>query len=156
MASQNLNINQFEPNPIRGQVSLNIAKRGTFTAQVSANQATALHAGDSVILDPAATGPVPQVIAAANSDPKAFYIIFNKQTDVFSAGDVVEITGCFGPVLFLEAKGTIAMGATVEDVVASNQVQTLAAAKARGIALLNGTDGNLLPIMLTTPCVAAS
>ncbi len=154
--SQTLNINQFGLGAIRGQAELQIARRGTMSVKISANQATALVAGAPVILDSAATGPIPQVIAAAASDPKAFYIVFNNKNDSYVAGDICEVTGNFGPVMYLVAETTIAMGATVEDVIANGTVQTLAAGKPRGIALVNGTAGNLVPVMLITPCVTAS
>lgn len=151
-----LNINQFAIAQIRGVADWSIAKFGTLSVKVSDNQATALAAGQPVILDPAATGPIPQVIGALASDPKAFYVAFNEKQDPYVAGEMLEMVGNFGPIIWLKSVGTIAMGATVEDVIASSGVQTLAAAKARGIALLNGVDGELLPIMLTTPNVAAS
>lgn len=156
MATPALNPNQFQLNPVRGLVDWSIARRGIMTVQVSANQATALVAGMPVILDSAATGSMPQVIGAGNSDAKAFYVVWNAKQDSFVAGDVIEVTGLFGPVIWLKADATIAMGATVEDVIADSAVQTLAAAKPRGIALLNGVSGNLFPVMLTTPAVAAS
>ena len=151
-----LNINQFELVQIRGQVDWSIARRGTLSVKISENQATAVVAGQPVILDPAATGPLPEVIAAANSDPKAFFIAFNEKQDSYVAGEICEIVGNFGPVIWLTSVGPIAMGATVENVIASSGVQTLAAAKAMGIALLNGVDTNLVPTMLITPCVTAS
>lgn len=153
-----LNINQFGLAPVRGQVDWTIARRGTFSAKVSANQSVALLPGDPVILDGAVTGPFPQIKKAANSDPKQFFVVFNPKGPASGAitGDVIEVTGNFGPIMWMEAEATIAPGATVEDVVANGTVQTLASAKAIGIAFLNGTAGNLLPIMLTTPCVAAS
>ena len=156
MATPALNPNSFGLNPVRGLVDWSIQRRGIMTVQVSANQATALVAGMPVILDSAATGAMPQVIGAGNSDIRAFYVAWNAKQDSFVAGDIIEVAGMFGPVIWLKADATIAMGATVEDVIVDSAVQTLAAAKPRGIALLNGVSGNLVPVMLVTPAVVAS
>jgi hypothetical protein len=156
MSQTPLNTNQFALVPIRGMVDWTISRRGTITAQVSPNEAGPILAGQPVILDSAATGPMPQIKAAGNTDIKAFYVVFNSKQDSYATGDVLEITGNLGPVMYLTADATIAMGATVEDVIVDSAVQTLAGSKPRGIALLNGVTGNLVPIMLTTPSVPAS
>ena len=154
--SQLLNINQFGLSPVLGQVDWTIARRGTLTVMVSSNETGTVKASTPVILDPAAVGPMPQVILAGDADPKAFYPVLNSKNASYVAGEVLEVTGNFGPIMWCKAAATIAMGATVENVVSTGTVQTNSASKAMGIALLNGVLGNLVPIMLLTPCGVAS
>jgi hypothetical protein len=151
-----LNINQFGLVPIRGKVDYSIARRGVMSVRVSDNEAGTIKPGDYVKLDPAGTGALPLVIKAANSDPKGFFVIFDGSKGSYVAGDMIEVTGHFGPVVWVEAEATIAMGATVENVVANDTVQTLAAQKPVGIALLNGVAGDLFPMMVIAPTLAAS
>lgn len=149
----NLNINQFSQVPVRGQTDLQISKSGVISAQISANQATALNPGDWVKLDSANTSPVPQLVASAVGDTGLGCLIYDVKRSSFSAGDYVEVAGLFGTVIWLVAGGTIAPGAAVEDN-GSDQVVTKSANAQKGIALDPGTTGNLLRVMLTPPVVA--
>lgn len=149
----NLNINQFQQVPVRGQTDLQISKSGVITGQISTNQATALNPGDFIKLDSAATGPVPQFVAAAVGDTGLGCLIFDVKRASFSAGDYCEIAFLGGPVIWLTAGATIAPGAAVEDN-GSDQVITKSANAQKGIALDNGTTGNLLRVILTPPIVA--
>lgn len=147
----NLNINQFEQVPVRGQLDLQIQKSGVISGMISANQATSLKAGDFVILDSAVTaGQLPQFIAAAASDPSAFALVFDVKKATFSALDACEATFFGGPVMWMVATGTIVPGALVESVGGSGtNVQTLAAGKQRGINLQYVTTGQLTRILIT-------
>ncbi len=149
----NLNVNQFAQVAVRGQTDLQISKNGVLTGQISANQATALNPGDFVELDAAATGPVPQFIAAPVADTGVGALIFDVKRSSFSAGDYVEVAFLGGPVIWLIAGATIAPGAAVEDN-GSGRVITKSAQAQKGIALDNGTTGNLLRVILTPPVVA--
>lgn len=147
----NVNINQFQQQPVRGELDLQIAKSGVIQGVISANQATALKAGDFVKLDSAiTTGSLPQFIAAAASDSSMFAIAFDPKKASVVAGDIVQVTFFGGPVMWVVANGTIQMGAAVESIGGSGtNVQTLASAKQRGIALDPGTANNLMRIILT-------
>lgn len=154
--AQLLNSNAFDQSVvIRGFVDWHISRSGILSAMVSENQETALKPGDAVILDAEATGNIPQVIAADETDIKAFYVTASENKSSFVAGDIIEIAGHFGPVMWMVAEADIAMGSTVEQN-ANGNVQELASGLARGIALLNGTTGNAVPVMLIIPTVTQS
>ncbi len=153
---QLLNPNAFDQTGvIRGFIDWSIQKSGVLSAMVSANQATALKPGDPVKLDSAATGNTPQFVAAAASDAKAFYVTASENKSSFVAGDIIEVAGHFGPIMWMLAEATIAMGATVEQN-ANGNVQTLNTGKPRGMALLNGTTGNAVPVLILVPTVTQS
>lgn len=154
--AQLLNPNSFDQsNVIRGFIDWSIHKSGVLSVMVSVNQATALKPGDAVKLDVAATGNNPQIIAAAVGDAKAFFITAAENKSSYVAGDICEIAGLFGPVMWMIAEAIIAMGASVEQI-ANGNMQTLAAGKVRGMALLNATAGGPVPIMIMTPSVTQS
>lgn len=144
----NLNINQFAQVPVTGEQDLQVAKSGILSVVVSANQATALKAGQFVKIDSAATGNLlPAVVAAADNEAALGAVVLDVKQSQFSAGDRVQIA-LAGVVLWLNSKGTIAPGAQVEQVVASFQVQTKASNNLRGIALDPGTDGNPIRVLI--------
>lgn len=146
-----VNINQFDQQPVRGELDLQIQKSGVIQGIISANQATALKAGDFVKLDSAiTTGKLPQFIAAAASDSSMFALAFDAKKATFVAGDSCQVTFFGGPVMWVVANATISMGAAVESVGGSGtNVQTLAAAKQRGVALDPGVANQLMRIILT-------
>ncbi len=148
-----LNSNQFAQGNARGELDLQISKSGVITGQISANQATALNPGDFVKLDDANTGPVPQFIAAADTDTGFGVLIRTVKSSSFSAGDPVEVAFLGGPVIWLKAGATIAPGAAVEDD-STGGVVTKSADAQKGIALDPGTTGNLLRVILTPVIVA--
>lgn len=148
----NLNINQFQQVPIRGQLDLQILRSGVIQGQISANQATGLKAGDFLKLDSAiTTGQFPQFIAAANSDSSQFALAFDIRKATFVAGDIADITFFGGPVMYVVGTGVINMGGAVESVGGSGtNVQAIASNKQRGIALDPcPSTGTLFRIILT-------
>lgn len=146
----NLNINQFQQVPIRGEQDLQISRSGVLSAIVSPNQATALKAGDFVKIDAAVitAGNFPNIVAAASSAVGlVFVIIHDVKKDSYVAGDVLQVAPLIGgPVVFLTAAATIAPGAAVEDS-GSSTVQTLSGGKLRGYALDPGVTGQLLRVV---------
>lgn len=152
-----LNINQQQQTPVEGDLDLQIAQSQTITGLLSTNQATALVAGSAVKFDSAiTTGTVPQFVAAADSEVAIGYIKRTVQAASFSAGDKIEVVGCFGPCMWLTAVGTIAMGATVEDTATPGSVQTKSSNKGRGLAIGPAVDGQLVRIMIADPLALAS
>ena len=151
-----LNPNTFEQSQIPGDLDLNIAMTGTISGLISANQATALAEGTPVKLDAAIlTGRLPQFVAAAAGDLAIGYLRRTLRQTSFAAGDTCEVTMMPAPVMWLTAKGTVAMGAQVEsDATDPTLVQTLASASCRGIALDPATDGKLLRVILNTAPLA--
>lgn len=147
----NLNINQFTQVPVRGQLDLQTIRSGVIQGLISANQATALKAGDFVKLDSAITaGQFPQFVAAASTDSSMFALAFDVKKSSFVAGDICDITFFGGPVMWVVANGTINPGQAVESVGGSGtNVQVLAAAKQRGICIDPGVASALVRIIIT-------
>jgi hypothetical protein len=99
----NLQINQFQQVPVRGQVEMEPLQTGTLSCQVSNNQATSLKAGDPVTLDTTITvgpGKPPQIIAAATAVTIG-YVIHSAKQDSFAALEMVEIAYFGGPIIWL-------------------------------------------------------
>lgn len=147
----NLNANQFQQVPIRGEQDLSISKgNGILSVIVSPNQATALKAGDFVIIDATVTtkGNFPFVIDSAQSDVGlVMTVVHDVKKDSYDAGDVMQVSIPFGgPVIFMTAGATIAPGAKVEDANDSTVV-TLSGNKLRGFALDPGVAASLLRVL---------
>lgn len=149
----NLNTNQFAQVPVRGEQDLGISRNGILSVIVSVNQATALKAGDFVIIDAAVTtqGDIPFVKKADDDDVGLIMCIpHDVKKDSYSAGDSLQVALPFGgPVIFMTAGATIAPGAAVEDH-EDGTVVTLASNKLRGFALDPGVTGALLRVLLMT------
>jgi hypothetical protein len=147
----NLNINQFQQVPVRGEQDLQISRTGILTGIVSPNQATALKAGDFVIIDATVTaqGNIPFFKKADDDDVGLVCaIIHDVKKDSYAAGDALQVALPFGgPVIFMTAGATIAPGAAVEDN-ESGKVVTLASNKLRGYALDPGVTDQLCRILL--------
>jgi len=127
-------INQFTQAPVRGQVE-HQQTAVVMTMQVSANQATALKAGDLVTLDTAVTvGPgQPLQIIAQGTAVAIGVIAHNIQGDTFSAGAMVEVL-VLGVVWLLNTAVAIAPMAAVEDN-GSGLVQAYASASQKKIGI---------------------
>jgi hypothetical protein len=147
----NLNTNQFAQVPVRGEQDLQISRSGILSVIVSPNQATALKAGDFVIIDGTVTtqGDMPFIKKADDDDVGLIMCIpHDVKKDSYSAGDSLQVALPFGgPVIFLVAGATIAPGAAVEDN-ESGKVVTLASNKLRGYALDPGVTDQLCRILL--------
>lgn len=149
-----ININQFAPTPVKGDIDLSIAESQTISCQVDSSQATALVAGQPVKLT-TAVGALPVVIAAGQTDVAFGFIKRTVQAASFNALDKVEVVGQFGPVMWLESAAAIAAGARVEDASGDLTVQTFTSNKVRGVALDAATAANqLLRVIITTPVTA--
>ena len=145
----NININQFEQTPVRGQLDLQITKSGVLSGVISASQATVLTAGSPVKLD-TTTGRVPSFVAAADSDVKFGVLMYDVKISSAVAGTYVQVALCIpGPVMWLEAGAAIAAGAMVEDGT-SDDVVTKASAKQIGVAIDPAATGELTRVILFT------
>lgn len=145
-----LNINQFQQSPVQGDPDLQIAQSFTITGILSANQASALVAGQPVKLDSAITsGQLPQFVAAAAADRAFGFIKRTAKQSTFATGDKVEVMSLFGPVMWLKAVGSVACGALLESTSDGLGVQTKASGALRGIALDPAADGALLRVLIT-------
>jgi len=156
--SNTININEFQPTPVLADLDLQIAQSNTLTGILSVNQATALVAGSSVVLDPAiASGYTPQFIAAAATDLAIGYIKRTVQAASFSAGDKVEIVGDFGPIMWFNANSTMGPGIPVQQNASDPTiVEAVSAGKTRGILLDPASAGQLVRVILTVPVAIAS
>lgn len=154
-----LNINQFDQQPVVGDLDLQIAASGTLTGQLSANQATALVAGSPVKLDAAitSTGGFPQFVAAAAGDLAFGYIKRTVQSARFATGDKIEVVGAYGPVMWLLANSTMAAGIPVQTNASDPTiVEAVSSGKVRGILLDPGSAGVLVRVILAAPLALAS
>lgn len=144
----NINPNQFAQVTVRGQLDLNIAKSATvIQGVVSANQATALQAGDAVKMDNT-TGNIPTFVAAAVGDDAIGIIVFDEKKSSPVAGDYIQVALLNGAgVMWMTAGATVLVGALLEDS-GSRTLVTRSAQKMRGIALDPGTTGNLFRVIL--------
>jgi hypothetical protein len=153
-----LNINQFQQQPVLGDVDLQIAQSLTITGQLSANQATALVAGTPVKLDSAITsGRYPQFVAAGATDLAFGYIKRTVQAATFSSGDKIEVVGAFPPVMWLSAASTMAPGIPVQSNASdATIVEAVTSGKVRGILLDPAVTGQLVRVLLADPLALAS
>lgn len=144
----NVNPNQFAQVTVRGQIDLNISKGATIIqGVVSANQATALQAGDGVKMDNT-TGNIPTFVAAGNADIAIGSVVFDEKKSSPVSGDYIQVAlmnGC--AVMWQVAGATVAVGASLEDN-GSRQLVTLASGKMKAVALDPGTTGNLFRAIL--------
>ncbi len=148
-----LNINQFAPTPVVGDLDLSIAECRTISGILSANQATALVAGASVKFDSAITaGSVPQFVAAATTDLAFGALKRTVQAATFATGDKVEVVGDFGPVMYFLANSTMAAGIAVQKNASdSTIVEAVSAGKNFGILLDPAVAGQIVRVMITAP-----
>jgi hypothetical protein len=147
-----LNPNQFAQTAMQGDIDLGIMQTGAISGRISPNQATPLLAGTPVKLDTAVTsGKLPMFIAAAVGDVAFGYLKRTLKQSIFALGDDCEVICNPAPVMWLTAKNTVAMGASVESGTDPLTVQTTSAQKARGIALEPATDGQLVRVYLLAP-----
>lgn len=139
----NINPNAFAQVTVRGQLDLNISVgAAVIQGVVSANQATALKAGDAVKMDNT-SGNIPTFVAAAVGDDAIGTIVFDEKKSSPASGDYIQVVLLNGAgVQWHTAGGTITVGALLEDT-GSSTLQVRSAQKMRGIALDPATSGNL-------------
>lgn len=153
-----ININQFAPTPVLGDLDLQIAASGTISGQLSTNQGSSLVAGTPVKFDTAITeGSLPQFIAAAATDLAFGYIKRTVQAATFAALAKIEVVGAFGPVMWLTANSTMARGIPVQSNASdATIVEAVSSGKVRGILLDPGAAGRLVRVMLSAPLALAA
>lgn len=147
----NLNINQFNQVPIRGQLDLQISKSGVISGQVSVNETNVLLAGCKLKLDDANTGPMPQFLLADDDEAAIGNLVFDVKKASPVAGDAIEVAFFGGPVMWMTAAAAIVPGALVENAAstAASKVQTKASNKQSGVALDPASgDGVLLRVII--------
>lgn len=110
-----ISINQFTQTPVRGQVEYENSPL-VLTMQVSANQATAVKAGDMVTLDTTiVVGPGQPLQVIAQGTAVAIGVIAHSaKKDTYVAGDVIEVM-VWGVIWLLNTAVAIAPMAAVED-----------------------------------------
>ena len=143
----NININQFAQTPVRGQLDLQIAKSGVLSGEISVNEAGSIEAGDPVKLDPAATGAVPQFLAAGPTDDAIGYLVYDVKRTTLVARDAAQVSYFGGPVMFMEAETALNPGVQVEQN-ANGKVQVLNTGKLRGLTLDPVAIGGLFRVII--------
>lgn len=150
-----LNLNQREQVPVKGQLDLQFIKSGVISGKVDASQSTALVAGQSVKLYGSNTGSEVTFVAAGVTDVAFGVVVLDNKKASPEAGDVIQVAGAFGPVVWLVAAETVTPGERVE-VDSNGKVQAVNASKCRGIVIDYATVGQLTRVMLSTPLTALS
>lgn len=108
-----LNINQFSQTTVAGEPDSQFSG-SVVSARVSANQATALVAGQAVKIENSGGQGLPNVLATANIEDDVWGVVLrNLKDQSFAAGKTLEI-GRDGTVVYLTASGAIARGAPVQ------------------------------------------
>ena len=114
--------NQFAQTNEKGKLDLAL-NVNTISCEVSANQATALVAGQAVTIEDS-IGGVPKVLAAAADSDRIFGFVNYSLKDInFAAHARVEISR-YTNVMLMEASAAIARGAKVAIVVSGQKVVT--------------------------------
>jgi hypothetical protein len=149
--------NQFGMEVVQGQLDLQGFGSNVITCAVSLSEAGTLVAGTSVQLEDSAGG-LPKVLKrSADTDPLFGFVVRNLKDSDFVAGSKVEVA-IVNSVQYMTASAAIARGASVETVVASDKVATLATSGApvAGLALDKAAaDGDLIRIYVQSPATAA-
>ena len=152
-----ININQFKQTPVRGQLDEQISRSGVLSAQISANQATDMQAGDSVKLDPAGTVNVPQLLKAGPTDLAIGRLAFDVKKATFQAGDMCGVAGLIGPVMFLTGGATLAPGVAFQDDSSTPEKEVaVTSGKARGLVLDPASNGELSRFIILAPVAAVA
>lgn len=148
--SQTLSINQFAQVAVRGQLDLQLAKKGVLSGLISANETDPVTAGDAVVIDGTITTPgVPQFVLAAVGDVAHGYMIQDPQKSSQEAPAAIQVAMRFsGPIMWLTAAATVRPGYFVEQAAANGDVQEIASGKLRGLSLDYGTVGQLVRVIL--------
>lgn len=134
--AQNLNINQQDILPIPGEIDIQTMQNGYFTAIVDSSQATALKPGQAVKLVTTNTGPMPKVVAAAQSDVAIGIVAYIVKDGTFVAGDKIEITFFGGAVIWMQSTAVAINPQTqLENDATGLLVQAYSSNKVRGVAL---------------------
>jgi hypothetical protein len=146
------NINQFGQTTEQGQLDLQFLG-SVYTARVSADQATALVAGEAVKLDTTKTGGVPAVLALANNNENIYGFVVRNLKDQSDAANANFELASNGSVMYMTAGAAITRGAPLEYVFATKKVITWAGINPIiGYAFDNAAaDASLLRVMISVP-----
>ncbi len=150
-----LNPNQFNMIPVQGGMDLQFGG-SVFSFAVDASQATALVAGQPVLLYDRAV-PLPTVVGlAANTDNAFGFVVRNLKDATFPANSRVEIATS-GSVMYMTAGAAIARGAKIEVVYNTNKVITNAGTNpVAGYALDKAAaDGDLIRVYVINSATSA-
>jgi len=148
-----LNINQFAPTPVVGQITLNTPAGNTISGMVSLSQATALNAGDRVKLDTPAGVKFPSFIAAAYNEAAIGTLEYDIKGGSKATGEPCQVAVSIGQVMWKQAgAASIAAGATV-GLDSSSNVITYASGPKYGIALDPAAAGDIFRVILVEPLV---
>jgi len=147
----NQDIAQFSPTAARGDSTLKTQAGQAIAVLISANQATAMKAGDAFIFDSAQNVPgLPWVVKATDAQAAHGVLSNTLKQSSFSAGDIGEGLVNIGPVVILVAAATVVPGAILET--SANGVQTKSAQASKYLSLDYATIGMsvrcaILPIL---------
>lgn len=143
--------NQFSMVTTQGDLDLQF-QGSVATMQVSANQATALVAGQAVKLEDAAGSPPPVVALAANTDSSFGFVVRTLKDIEFDTLAAVEVAMA-GSVMQMTTGAAIARGAKLEVVYTTNKVITNAGTNpVMGFALDKATGADeLIRVYILTP-----
>lgn len=150
------NINQFRPQPVPGDLDLQITKSGIITGRLAASVSGSLKAGQAAVkLDASQTsGFTPQFVLAADGDEAIGIIKRTSKKSAFIAGDIVEVTYFGGPVIWVVAGATIAPQDQLE--FSSGFAIPINSGALRGLALDPGTDSNLMRMICLSGLIVAA
>lgn len=145
----NLSLNQFEPNtPVDGMYVYMANLPQLHNVIVSASQATALKAGDVVVLDTASTNTYAPVCLAGSAGDVPFGVVtYTPMTNSFPAGERVGIAR-ENDIIWKTADGAIAVGDKVA-ITSDMTVKTATTGGVIGTALTPASaKGDLIQVEL--------
>lgn len=139
--------NSFTIDPVKGQLDLD-PNFGTYSCQVSTNEAGTVTPAEAVVLEDAAGEQIPVLAATATTDAIFGFVTQNFKVNEYTALDQIKIAGD-GTIMHMEAAAAVARGAELEYVVSGKKVQTQATGTTIGIALDKAAaDGDLIRVLI--------
>lgn len=148
--------NQFNQSPIQGQLDLRF-NPSTLSGELDVSSAGGLVPGQAVKMVDSSGGVPKFVECAADSDDVYGFINYDIKTQVFAAGDRVEVSAMRGNVMYMTASAAIARNAKVMIVVTGSKVATRSGG---GICIGRAFDkatasGDLIRVTIDLPGIAS-
>ena len=146
-------MNQFSQAPLKGLMDLRF-NPSIMSCQVDESESGELVPGQAVTMVDSADG-VPKVIAAADDEADIFgFVVYDVKSDVYEAGDRLEIAYGSGSVMYMLSDAAIARYAELQIVVSGVEVATAAVGEHAiiGRALDKaGGAGELIRVLIDLP-----
>lgn len=151
-----LSINQFAMSPVQGQMDLRF-NPGVISGQIDTTSAGSLIPGQPVKMVDSAGGVPKFVECAADTDDVYGFITYDIKSQLFNAGDRVEVAAMRDNVMYMTASAAIARNAKVMIVVSGSKVATATTGKTIvGRALDKASlNGDLIRVTIDLPGTAA-